>query len=202
MSVFSPADIGPLRGYTARWKCACGADNNCPYSPTAEIKCGLCPKLAPVERVQGLPAAGGAPVPIVPAKGPAPAAATPTRATCPDCKREHAVIIAEGRSTGDCPYCKPTPAAGKAAEAEARRQVIAVVRTKLTKVGTCKTCGKEVLFWTNEKGNVEPVDSAPARTLVPVRGENGQVESLQARSAFISHFITCPQRDQHRKAKP
>lgn len=77
----------------------------------------------------------------------------------------------------------------------------------------CKTCKAAVVWVTTAKGEPMPVDAEP------VRGGNIRLEGSAARPTavyvqpllesdeqkaaphYVSHFATCPDRDQHRKKR-
>lgn len=63
----------------------------------------------------------------------------------------------------------------------------------------CKTCGTEIVFFRNENGKFEPFDARPARVLE--HNMEYKIPGSKTIKAHIGHFITCPQRDQHRRKK-
>jgi hypothetical protein len=69
---------------------------------------------------------------------------------------------------------------------------------------TCKGCGRKILWARTEDGKAIPLDAvAPVYEVAAVESaERG--DSLVARRAkecFVSHFVTCPKRDEFRKPK-
>jgi len=65
----------------------------------------------------------------------------------------------------------------------------------------CKSCGKEIIWATTPAGKTMPID-AESETLWLLEGGVGICES-RCRGVIVhrSHFATCPQADEHRKAR-
>ncbi len=60
----------------------------------------------------------------------------------------------------------------------------------------CKSCGAPIYWVFTTLGRKMPIDREKRRMVV--QGPNG----WEVRVAYRSHFATCPNADEHRKAKP
>lgn len=69
---------------------------------------------------------------------------------------------------------------------------------------TCRSCGAPILWVKTEAGKRMPIDAKPERRVVldPLAVRLG-ADELTARvvDTYVSHFATCPNAAQHRKAK-
>jgi hypothetical protein len=67
--------------------------------------------------------------------------------------------------------------------------------------GTCKTCGAAIVWVVTGKGAKMPVDKLAERKFVlepnPMGADAPQL--AYSRPVYTSHFVTCPDRDQHRR---
>lgn len=68
----------------------------------------------------------------------------------------------------------------------------------------CRGCGRKILWARTSDGKPIPLDAIAPVYLVaevesPERGDN--LTATRAHNAYVSHFVTCPQRDQFRKPK-
>lgn len=89
-----------------------------------------------------------------------------------------------------------------------------------TETKKCRSCGKSVIWVETEKGRMMPVDETPTETgniIIVIGPDMGKTtahyESKEetkarlrspepaARTAFTSHFATCPQADKWRSKK-
>jgi hypothetical protein len=60
----------------------------------------------------------------------------------------------------------------------------------------CRSCGEPIRFVTMKTGGAMPLDIIPKKFIqVDERGIGRVVEG------YISHFVTCPDADRHRKKK-
>lgn len=57
----------------------------------------------------------------------------------------------------------------------------------------CKTCRADILWSTTEAGRRVPLDTKPQRLFV-IDGDKARLVD-----AYVSHFATCPQAEQHRR---
>lgn len=66
----------------------------------------------------------------------------------------------------------------------------------------CKGCGKRILWGIDEDGTTIPLDMTPP-VYVPRGGEfrEGMVVVDRHTRAYVSHFATCPQREQFSRKK-
>lgn len=64
----------------------------------------------------------------------------------------------------------------------------------------CRGCGAPIIWGVDEKGQRHPLD-AKAPCYLAVQDVRG-VHVKRLREAFVSHFVTCPKRDEFRKPKP
>lgn len=83
--------------------------------------------------------------------------------------------------------------------------------------GTCRSCGRQILWIRTTAGKNMPVDTAYVDYVLPKEGEkaaekivtpNGEVVSANRATGeerdgfgYISHFATCPNAAQHRRRK-
>lgn len=63
--------------------------------------------------------------------------------------------------------------------------------------GTCKSCGKPVLWVQMENGKAMPIDADSIERRVVL---DGAKEKGAIRSTGISHFATCPDAAKHRRS--
>lgn len=63
---------------------------------------------------------------------------------------------------------------------------------------TCKTCGTPIVWVVMDTGKRMPVDATTIEKRVVLDGKR---ERGAIRETGLSHFATCPQAAQHRKAK-
>lgn len=63
--------------------------------------------------------------------------------------------------------------------------------------GQCRSCGASIVWVTMKSGKKAPLDSKPEKRVVlhPTTGKGHVVD------AYVSHFVTCPDRDQHRRER-
>lgn len=74
--------------------------------------------------------------------------------------------------------------------------------------GRCRSCGKPVLWCTMASLKKNPLDpdpvtipaGQPEALLVQIWEEDGLGRAVRGRQGYRSHFITCPNARQHRKA--
>ncbi len=69
----------------------------------------------------------------------------------------------------------------------------------------CRGCGRRILWVVTSSGVRHPLDAvAPVFQLQRRKLANGDefVEWARAPDAYVSHFVTCPKRDQFRKPTP
>lgn len=60
----------------------------------------------------------------------------------------------------------------------------------------CSSCGAPIRFVGTETGNQVPVDAKPEKRIVV--GPDGVGRSVDA---YVSHFATCPNANQHRSPR-
>lgn len=58
----------------------------------------------------------------------------------------------------------------------------------------CKACSREIMLVQNTNGRWVPLDARPTTVYLP--------DSKKFVQAHITHFITCPEADELRKAAP
>jgi hypothetical protein len=75
----------------------------------------------------------------------------------------------------------------------------------------CKSCGAEILWVTTSSGKKMPIDAAPRKVIVLLRGPNDRIDkrvdqetidkeaTAEVVTAYTAHFATCPNADEHRK---
>ena len=71
--------------------------------------------------------------------------------------------------------------------------------------GKCSSCGAAIFWERTKNGKHIPVDAAPSPDgNIEMRGGIAHVvgDELPLAPRFKSHFATCPNAAQHRKAKP
>lgn len=68
----------------------------------------------------------------------------------------------------------------------------------------CRGCGRAIVWHRTTDGRPMPLDAtAPVYALDELTRDGQRVQVVErTRTAWVSHFVTCPQRDQFRKAKP
>lgn len=60
----------------------------------------------------------------------------------------------------------------------------------------CRGCHREIVWGTTEDGKKIPLDPRPA-VYATIREEaSGDLLIRQTKTAMVSHFVTCPKRDQ------
>lgn len=65
--------------------------------------------------------------------------------------------------------------------------------------GTCRSCNAAILWVKTESGKSMPLDAKSEKRVVIVGA--GALESVQVVDTYVSHFSTCPNAAQHRKAR-
>lgn len=66
----------------------------------------------------------------------------------------------------------------------------------------CRGCGRKVIFARDSNGKVQCLDAVSPVYLVEFAQAHGEPDTCtRATTAFVSHFVTCPQREQFRKPK-
>jgi len=77
-------------------------------------------------------------------------------------------------------------------------------------VGTCRSCGAEIVWLVTPKGHMMPVDPAPATDgnvaiddgIATVLSDDAIVVArLHGRVLWLSHFATCPDAARHRRRR-
>jgi hypothetical protein len=63
-------------------------------------------------------------------------------------------------------------------------------------MATCKSCEASILWAETENGKKVPLDSKPEKRYI-LKAEDAAVVVL--RSTYVSHFVTCPDADSHRR---
>ncbi len=61
----------------------------------------------------------------------------------------------------------------------------------------CRSCGAEIVWALTDKGKRMPLDALAERRFV-LKTVGGQLTCL-SEPVYTSHFVTCPDADQHRK---
>lgn len=67
-------------------------------------------------------------------------------------------------------------------------------------MNTCRGCGKAILWGETQTGAKIPLDNT-----VPIyrlEWQTNRMVAIREEKAFVSHFVTCPQRDRFKKKKP
>jgi hypothetical protein len=79
--------------------------------------------------------------------------------------------------------------------------------------GTCRSCGAEILWVTmSPSGKKNPLNlapdlergnvfEAPDGTWATLGGEDLKVARMEGLCTYLSHFVTCPSANQHKKPK-
>lgn len=62
--------------------------------------------------------------------------------------------------------------------------------------GTCRSCGKSILWVATSTGKRMPLDADPERRFVIQAGTDPMVATV--RNTYQSHFASCPQADKWR----
>lgn len=71
----------------------------------------------------------------------------------------------------------------------------------------CRSCNAEIIWAVTEKGKRVPLDAEPAERPSglfriepqPRPGTELLAVSVSGQKVYLSHFVTCPNADQHRK---
>ncbi len=68
---------------------------------------------------------------------------------------------------------------------------------------TCSSCGAEIVWAVTMNGRPAPCDAKPIKVLVwtgrLISTAHGQAQEVEVKTAFVSHFVTCPNAAQHRR---
>lgn len=73
---------------------------------------------------------------------------------------------------------------------------------------TCKSCGADILWALTDDGKKAPLDAKPTGKVIVLDGfvyaDQGELLPPTAKvvDGYVSHFSTCPNAAEHRKAKP
>lgn len=65
---------------------------------------------------------------------------------------------------------------------------------------TCKGCGRKIVWAIDEAGKRQCLD-AVAPVYEVLRPDEVDARCARRKESFVSHFVTCPNRDQFRKPK-
>jgi hypothetical protein len=65
---------------------------------------------------------------------------------------------------------------------------------------TCRSCGAAIVWVLTEHNRRMPLDAKPEKRFVVE--EHKEAPLAIATDTYVSHFSTCPNAAQHRKAKP
>ena len=67
--------------------------------------------------------------------------------------------------------------------------------------GTCRSCGANILWVETKAGKLMPIDQEPVLNgnLDVKDGVAIYVKAEPSVARFVSHFASCPNRDQHRR---
>lgn len=70
-------------------------------------------------------------------------------------------------------------------------------------MATCKSCDAPIIWVQTASGKLMPLDAKPERRFVlgAAAGHGDGTRTAQSAETYTSHFATCPQADQHRKAR-
>lgn len=66
-------------------------------------------------------------------------------------------------------------------------------------MASCSTCGAEIIWATSERGRPMPLDAKPEKRIL--LEQNGKATIARVVDTYVSHFVTCPQRDEHRRLR-
>lgn len=68
---------------------------------------------------------------------------------------------------------------------------------------TCRSCGARIVWAETENGKRMPIDAKPEKRLVLIIDppSPGTTPLVDVRDTYVSHFATCPNAAQHRKAR-
>lgn len=92
---------------------------------------------------------------------------------------------------------EPAKTAGK----QSRTAMIVAQVSRVAEAAKCRSCGKDIYWWTNPKGSKVPIDAKPTVVigLVFDPADPDKVVGLEQRTCFLNHFVTCPHAQQHKK---
>lgn len=65
----------------------------------------------------------------------------------------------------------------------------------------CSSCGAEIVWAKTTNGKAVPLDAKPEKRYVRCASGPGPAEdaTVELRSTYVTHFVTCPNATQHRK---
>lgn len=66
--------------------------------------------------------------------------------------------------------------------------------------GTCKLCGRSILWATDPLGKAIPLDPTPPTYTTAPSADGGGLTARRADGVFVSHFATCPGVEGNRRA--
>lgn len=67
--------------------------------------------------------------------------------------------------------------------------------------GTCKSCGKKIVWIRTPEGKAIPLDPVPACYRITDGDDPDHVQGERDENVLVSHFVTCPNASQHSKTK-
>lgn len=70
----------------------------------------------------------------------------------------------------------------------------------MVKTTQCKGCGRKVIFAKDEEGKTQILDAVSPVYSTDTTFVDGTITVVRDRDAFVSHFITCPDRAKFSKA--
>jgi len=69
----------------------------------------------------------------------------------------------------------------------------------------CSSCGAEIVWAITMSGRPTPCDAKPVKVLAwtgrMVDTVHGQAQEVEVKTAFVSHFATCPNAAKHRRTQ-
>jgi hypothetical protein len=69
----------------------------------------------------------------------------------------------------------------------------------------CNSCGAEITWVVTRSGRPMPCDAKPVQVQVwtgqLIDTVHGQTHEVETKTAFVSHFVTCPNAAQHRRPR-
>lgn len=207
-------------GYTAKWKCSCGADNFVAWAATTmDCECSMCHRRAPSPAIGKVGDWSTPPPPTPPVIPPFNLeAGIPCMVDlrCKGCGSKYGFTHVTGRPGKPCPKCgtvpnmgsKPPAAGGFTLQPDTPpapkspkgiQAQMAEFAARFAEAGTCKTCHKAVWYWKSTNAEGKPTkyifDRNPRMVFGVKFGPDGTtVVGIEKRTCWINHWDTCANR--------
>ena len=79
--------------------------------------------------------------------------------------------------------------------------ILSRAQIKCLPVGLCRSCKAQIIWARTDNGRRIPIDAEPVKRVILDDSHGGDIVGASLVDTFMPHHATCPNAEQHRKAK-